>query len=92
MEQGIPTLVMAASSFDDVIAISLFGVFLGIAFSEGLLYTHTLDFIYTVSVAKGINSLLLPPMVQVCQGGTPHISHGGMYCCVGNKMYGFQLV
>ena len=26
---------MAASSFDDVIAISLFGVFLGIAFSEG---------------------------------------------------------
>ena len=35
VEQGIPTLVMAASSFDDVIAISLFGVFLGIAFSEG---------------------------------------------------------
>jgi len=33
--QGIPTLVMAASSFDDVIAISLFGVFLGIAFSKG---------------------------------------------------------
>ena len=26
---------MAASSFDDVIAISLFGVVLGIAFSEG---------------------------------------------------------
>ncbi|KAM7449102.1 Sodium/hydrogen exchanger 9B2 [Porites harrisoni] len=35
VEQGIPTLVMAASSFDDVIAISLFGIFLGIAFSEG---------------------------------------------------------
>ncbi|KAL9984446.1 hypothetical protein ACROYT_G006738 [Oculina patagonica] len=35
VEQGIPTLVMAASSFDDVVAISLFGVFLGIAFSEG---------------------------------------------------------
>ena len=35
VEQGIPTLVMAASSCDDVLAISLFGVFLGIAFSEG---------------------------------------------------------
>ena len=35
VEQAIPTLVMAASSFDDVIAISLFGIFLGIAFSEG---------------------------------------------------------
>ncbi|KAK2572720.1 Sodium/hydrogen exchanger 9B2 [Acropora cervicornis] len=35
VKQGIPTLVMAASSFDDVIAISLFGVFLGIAFSKG---------------------------------------------------------
>jgi len=34
---------MAASSFDDVIAISLFGVFLGIAFSEGLLHIHTLE-------------------------------------------------
>ena len=36
--QGIPTLVMAASSCDDVLAISLFGVFLGIAFSEGDIY------------------------------------------------------
>lgn len=34
--QGIPTLVMAASSCDDVLAISMFGVFLGIAFSEGI--------------------------------------------------------
>ncbi|XP_031563747.1 sodium/hydrogen exchanger 9B2-like [Actinia tenebrosa] len=38
VQQGIPTLVMAASSCDDVLAISLFGVFLGIAFSEGNLY------------------------------------------------------
>lgn len=33
--EGIPTLVMAASSCDDVLAISLFSVFLGIAFSQG---------------------------------------------------------
>lgn len=35
VDQGIPTLVMAASSCDDVLAISLFTVFLGIAFSKG---------------------------------------------------------
>lgn len=32
---GIPTLVMAASSCDDVLAISLFTVFLGVSFSTG---------------------------------------------------------
>ena len=32
---GVPTLILAAASMDDVIAISLFGVFLGLAFSEG---------------------------------------------------------
>ena len=36
VQQGIPTLVMAASSCDDVLAISLFGVFLGVAFSQGV--------------------------------------------------------
>ncbi|XP_039273607.2 sodium/hydrogen exchanger 9B2-like isoform X1 [Styela clava] len=33
-DQGIPTLVIAASSFDDVLAISGFSVVLGIAFSQ----------------------------------------------------------
>ena len=36
VQHGIPTLVMAASSCDDVLAISLFGVFLGVAFSQGI--------------------------------------------------------
>ena len=35
VREGIPTLVMAASSCDDVLAISLFTVFLGVAFSTG---------------------------------------------------------
>ena len=35
LSSGIPTLILAAASMDDVIAISLFGVFLGLAFSEG---------------------------------------------------------
>lgn len=39
VEQGIPTLVMAASSCDDVLAISLFGVFVGIAFSQGEMFS-----------------------------------------------------
>ena len=33
--KGIPTLVIAAASVDDVLAISGFGVVLGITFSKG---------------------------------------------------------
>lgn len=33
--KGISTLVIAASSFDDVIGISCFGTILGIIFSQG---------------------------------------------------------
>lgn len=35
LNKGIPTLVIAAASIDDVIAITGFGVVLGIAFSTG---------------------------------------------------------
>mmetsp|Transcript_8627 Transcript_8627/g.12733 ORF Transcript_8627/g.12733 Transcript_8627/m.12733 type:complete len:614 (+) Transcript_8627:53-1894(+) len=35
VEKGIPTMILAAASFDDVIAISGFGIFLGIAFQHG---------------------------------------------------------
>ncbi|XP_069123736.1 sodium/hydrogen exchanger 9B2-like [Argopecten irradians] len=35
LEKGIPTLVIAAASVDDVLAITGFGVVLGIAFSKG---------------------------------------------------------
>ena len=38
VDQGIPTLVIAAASVDDVLAISGFGVVLGIAFSTGRQY------------------------------------------------------
>jgi len=41
VDKGIPTLVIAASSIDDVIAITGFGVVLGITFSTG-----SLSFIY----------------------------------------------
>lgn len=35
VDKGIPTLVIAASSIDDVLAISGFGVLMGITFAEG---------------------------------------------------------
>lgn len=35
LDKGIPTLVIAAASVDDVLAITGFGVVLGIAFTQG---------------------------------------------------------
>ena len=35
MSPGIPTLIVAAASVDVVTAVSLFGIFLGLVFSEG---------------------------------------------------------
>jgi hypothetical protein len=36
-EKGIPTLIVAAASVDVVTAVSLFGIFLGLVFSDGSL-------------------------------------------------------
>lgn len=38
LDKGIPTLVIAAASVDDVLAITGFGVVLGIAFAEGTVF------------------------------------------------------
>ena len=35
IDQGIPTLVIAAASLDDVLAISAFAILLSVAFSGG---------------------------------------------------------
>lgn len=35
LAKGVPTLVIAAASFDDVLAISGFGIALGLIFSKG---------------------------------------------------------
>ncbi|XP_047442665.1 sodium/hydrogen exchanger 9B2 [Mugil cephalus] len=42
VEKGIPTLLMAAGSFDDIIAITGFSTFLGIAFSKGSMWMNIL--------------------------------------------------
>ena len=44
LNKGIPTLVIAAASVDDVIAITGFGVVLGITFSTGMLYRRFKDY------------------------------------------------
>ncbi|KAM7376861.1 hypothetical protein PAMA_013569 [Pampus argenteus] len=41
-EKGIPTLLMAAGSFDDILAITGFSTFLGIAFSTGATWMNIL--------------------------------------------------
>ena len=40
VDKGIPTLLIAASCIDDVIAITGFGVVLSIAFSTGMFCCH----------------------------------------------------
>lgn len=47
-DKGISTLVIAASSLDDIISITGFGVVLGIAFSTGNIFTFYQQFSFTV--------------------------------------------
>ena len=41
VEKGIPTLIIAAASIDDVLAISGFSVMLGLTFAKGLSSFYT---------------------------------------------------
>lgn len=45
VEQGIPTLLMAAGSFDDILAITGFTTCLGVAFATGILSMRAVVFI-----------------------------------------------
>lgn len=45
VEQGIPTLLMAAGSFDDILAITGFTTCLGVAFATGILSLRVIVFI-----------------------------------------------
>lgn len=44
VEQGIPTLLMAAGSFDDILAITGFTTCLGVAFATGILSMRAVVF------------------------------------------------
>lgn len=76
VREGIPTMVMAASSCDDVLAISLFGVFLGIAFSQGNLifniFRGPLEIVMGITIGLVIGILLwyLPNSKQASVSST----------------------
>ena len=50
-DRGLPTMLIVSGALDDVVCIALFGVFLGLAFSQG---THL-----ALSIARGPIEVLL---------------------------------
>ncbi|VDK84489.1 unnamed protein product [Dibothriocephalus latus] len=72
VNHGIPTLIMAASSMDDVVAITGFGVALSIAFSKGslakALYMGPLEVAAgaAIGLCMGILFWFLPPPGMKC--------------------------
>lgn len=55
VNKGIHTLVIAASTLDDIVCIACFGIIIGIIFSTGRLLTHNIK-------KKKDNSFKLPEM------------------------------
>ncbi len=58
VESGLPTLIVGAASLDVVITISLFGIFLGLAFSDGEASPQLGCWFRAGSVCVGIVGLL----------------------------------
>uniref|UniRef100_M3XIP1 Cation/H+ exchanger transmembrane domain-containing protein n=1 Tax=Latimeria chalumnae TaxID=7897 RepID=M3XIP1_LATCH len=58
VEKGIPTLLMAASSFDDILAITGFTTFLGMAFSSGATWYNIMKGALEVLVGVVAGSIL----------------------------------
>lgn len=60
IDQGIPTLGIAAASLENVFSISLVGVFLGIAFSEGTCLHEKLKINFSHKTLRNCLVLFLP--------------------------------
>ncbi|XP_008579129.1 PREDICTED: mitochondrial sodium/hydrogen exchanger 9B2 [Galeopterus variegatus] len=58
VEKGVPTLLMAAGSFDDILAITGFNTCLGIAFSTGSTVFNVLKGLLEVAIGVATGSLL----------------------------------
>ncbi|XP_070612785.1 sodium/hydrogen exchanger 9B2-like [Erythrolamprus reginae] len=58
IDQGIPTLLIAAASIDDIVAITGFNIFLGMAFSSGSTYRSILRGVVEVVIGAGSGCLL----------------------------------
>ncbi len=72
VEKGIPTLIMAASSLDDVLAITGFGIAQAIAFAKGdiaiVAVTGPLEVLAgaCLGVCLALILWLMPPPAMVC--------------------------
>ncbi|XP_078495074.1 sodium/hydrogen exchanger 9B2-like [Ciona intestinalis] len=76
VKKGIPTLVIAASSFDDVLAISGFSVVLGITFSSGLSSVYLaasliINFILTLHLIHFSTVAMADPTINALNTTTP---------------------
>lgn len=60
IQKGIPTIVMAATSVDDILAITLFGVTLGTVFSQGDIW---------LTLSKGPIELIMGIAFGIIWGG-----------------------
>ncbi|XP_062992165.1 sodium/hydrogen exchanger 9B2-like [Elgaria multicarinata webbii] len=58
VDKGIPTLLIAAGSLDDIVAITGFNTFLGIAFSTGSTFNNLLRGVMEVAIGAGAGGLL----------------------------------
>ncbi|XP_071453929.1 sodium/hydrogen exchanger 9B2-like isoform X2 [Hetaerina americana] len=97
-DKGISTLVIAASSIDDIVAISAFGVVLGIIFSEGSITEKVLQgplevligltfgivwgFLSAAAVPKGESNTVMYRSMLV--GG------GGLFAVFGSQAVGYD--
>ncbi|XP_039206627.1 sodium/hydrogen exchanger 9B2-like isoform X1 [Crotalus tigris] len=58
VDQGIPTLLIAAASMDDIVAITGFNIFLGMAFSSGSTFRSIFRGLVEVVIGAGAGCLL----------------------------------
>ncbi|XP_067050067.1 sodium/hydrogen exchanger 9B2-like isoform X1 [Acropora muricata] len=78
INKGIPTLVMAAASFDNVLCISAFGVCLGIAFDSGSLifsiFRGPIELVLGIAVGGlvGVLCWFIPNKNEEVQVNLPH--------------------
>ncbi|XP_065224147.1 sodium/hydrogen exchanger 9B2-like isoform X2 [Planococcus citri] len=95
--KGISTLLIAASSLDDIVCISIFGVLLGLIFSQGELVSNIIQ--GPIEVAIGIVVGLGWGFISAC---IPHrndnhvtfkrslmVGGGGLVCVLGGQLIGY---
>ncbi|KAI3376298.1 hypothetical protein L3Q82_016404, partial [Scortum barcoo] len=75
VEKGIPTLLMAAGSFDDILAITGFSTCLGIAFSTGSTWMNILKGL--LEVVGGVIAGLILGLFLHCFPSTDQVRSGG---------------